>query len=168
LTQAGETLNVDTVRNHMATKGDPIREYLTGDVLGMVRELLDRAAATSGARLRSALYELSDQELSDAIIAAAAETHLVLSNSGKGEKTGKWDEENRPVRLKLHKTAGLDVQDRMFNNGHIGHNKFVTYENNTPQAVMTGSTNWTPTGLCGQSNNAILVESADLAAQYAQ
>src|SRR5262249_27105368 len=37
-----------------------------------------------------------------------------------------------------------------------------------PRAVLTGSTNWTPSGLCTQSNNAILIESTDLAKQFLQ
>ena len=35
-----------------------------------------------------------------------------------------------------------------------------------PQAVLSGSTNWTPTGLCAQSNNAIIIELPELATQY--
>jgi phosphatidylserine/phosphatidylglycerophosphate/cardiolipin synthase-like enzyme len=31
---------------------------------------------------------------------------------------------------------------------------------------LAGSTNWTDTGLCGQSNNAVVIENADLAAAY--
>jgi phosphatidylserine/phosphatidylglycerophosphate/cardiolipin synthase-like enzyme len=31
---------------------------------------------------------------------------------------------------------------------------------------LCGSTNWTPTGLCAQSNNAIIIESPELAADY--
>jgi len=57
--------------------------------------------------------------------------------------------------------------DRMLKKGHIGHNKFIVYvKGNKPQAVLTGSTNWTPTGLCAQSNNAILLESPALAKEY--
>ncbi|TIQ01560.1 MAG: hypothetical protein E5X57_34365, partial [Mesorhizobium sp.] len=39
-----------------------------------------------------------------------------------------------------------------------GHNKFAVYRDaqGKPQAVMTGSTNWTSTGICGQSNNAFI------------
>jgi len=37
-----------------------------------------------------------------------------------------------------------------------------------PKAVLTGSTNWTPSGLCTQSNNAILIESEKLARHYLQ
>jgi phosphatidylserine/phosphatidylglycerophosphate/cardiolipin synthase-like enzyme len=35
-----------------------------------------------------------------------------------------------------------------------------------PKAVLTGSTNWTSTGLCAQTNNTIILESFDLAQAY--
>src|SRR4030095_3414509 len=73
---------------------------------------------------------------------------------------------NTDARKGFHKLK-LDVTDRMLKKGHIGHNKFVVYVGkNGPEAVLSGSTNWTPTGLCAQSNNAIVVDSPDLAKQY--
>jgi len=56
----------------------------------------------------------------------------------------------------------------MISNGHIGHNKFMVYVdgNDTPQAVLTGSTNWTASALCGQSNNSVIVESSEVAKFY--
>jgi phosphatidylserine/phosphatidylglycerophosphate/cardiolipin synthase-like enzyme len=56
----------------------------------------------------------------------------------------------------------------MLGSGHIGHNKFVVYvaADGTPQAVLTGSTNWTSLGLCGQSNNALIIEDQALATAY--
>jgi hypothetical protein len=56
----------------------------------------------------------------------------------------------------------------MFNSTtRIGHNKFAVYvKDGTPTAVMTGSTNWTETGLCAQSNNCIIVEDEDIATDY--
>ena len=55
----------------------------------------------------------------------------------------------------------------MLKKGHIGHNKFVVYvDGDGPQAVLSGSTNWTATGLCAQSNNAIVIESQGLATEY--
>jgi len=47
------------------------------------------------------------------------------------------------------------IIDRMFNStARIGHNKFAVYvKDGRPVAVMSGSTNWTETGLCTQSNN---------------
>jgi hypothetical protein len=38
--------------------------------------------------------------------------------------------------------------------------------NDVPQAVLLGSTNWTATALCGQANNALIVENSTLAAAY--
>ena len=51
---------------------------------------------------------------------------------------------------------------------HIGHNKFLVYvdRHGTPQAVLLGSTNWTPTGLCAQTNNTLVVDDTNLAQRY--
>ena len=50
----------------------------------------------------------------------------------------------------------MKIQHRMFNNDtDIGHNKFVVQVvGNKAKAVLTGSTNWTSTGIAGQTNNA--------------
>ena len=81
---------------------------------------------------------------------------------------GAWDERNRPAREELQ-GAGADVQPRMFNNStHIGHNKFVVHvtPDGVARAVFTGSTNWTWTGVAGQTNNALLIEDDTVAAQF--
>ncbi|MET4606713.1 phosphatidylserine/phosphatidylglycerophosphate/cardiolipin synthase-like enzyme [Bradyrhizobium sp. JR4.1] len=82
-----------------------------------------------------------------------------------------WDTENDEPRAQLHKAAGKDkgrMIDRMFNSStRIGHNKLAVYvKGDKPIAVMTGSTNWTETGLCAQSNNCIIVEDDAVAADY--
>ena len=44
---------------------------------------------------------------------------------------------------------------------------FAVYvEDDKPIAVMTGSTNWTETGLCTQSNNCTLSDNENIAADY--
>jgi len=80
-----------------------------------------------------------------------------------------WDHTNADARAKL-RSAGVPLHDRMFNNGHIGHNKFAVWsdDSGTARAVMTGSTNWTSTGLCGQANNALIIRSDEAADAYAQ
>ncbi|RUW64860.1 phospholipase D-like domain-containing protein, partial [Mesorhizobium sp. M1E.F.Ca.ET.063.01.1.1] len=126
------------------------------DVPQVLISLMERAKDQGGS-VRLALYELGDDELSDAIIAAKDVVEVILSNSGKDEQTKEWDFGNAPFRKRL-RDAGVVVTDRLFNNNHIGHNKFAVYRDahGKPQAVMTGSTNWTSTGICGQSNNAFV------------
>ena len=50
----------------------------------------------------------------------------------------------------------------------IGHNKSIVYvdASGKPAAVLAGSTNWTVTGLCAQSNNSVIIEDPNLAAVY--
>ena len=146
-------------------KNDPIRKYLTGQVSATLRFLLEKAGRTQGASLKMALYEFEDKELFDAVYAVKDKVDIILSNTA-ADKAGNWDGENEPFRAKL-KEAGVNKTDRYFNNGKIGHNKFVIYlENGVPKSVMTGSTNWTASGLCTQSNNAVIIDSEELAKQY--
>jgi hypothetical protein len=88
-----------------------------------------------------------------------------ISNAGEDteEGSGDGDKTNVDARRALHRLR-LNVKDRMFKKGQIGHNKFVVYadKKKQPQAVLSGSTNWTSTGLCAQSNNAIIIESPTL------
>src|SRR5204862_2180419 len=63
--------------------------------------------------------------------------------------------------------AGGNVSDRILQAGDIPHNKFlVLTQNNTPTAVLSGSTNWTSTGLCTQTNNALIINSPEVAKRY--
>jgi phosphatidylserine/phosphatidylglycerophosphate/cardiolipin synthase-like enzyme len=157
---ASGTPNPTVLQGHIDQPGDPLRMKLAGQVLEGMTMLLDRAAQQGGA-CYCALYELSDPELVDRLLKAKAYLHIILSN------TGATDTENQPAREKLH-AAGIDITDRMVANGHIGHNKFCLYVDGTgqPRAVLTGSTNWTPTGLCTQSNNATVIESNAVAEGY--
>jgi phosphatidylserine/phosphatidylglycerophosphate/cardiolipin synthase-like enzyme len=89
--------------------------------------------------------------------------------AGKPKKTMLWDVTNAKARAKLSALMGNRFQNRMFNNSaHIGHNKFAVLLDKAgkPIVVWSGSTNWTPTGLCAQSNNTIVIESADVAQAY--
>ena len=159
LEAGGETLSSPVIVKHIKKPGDALREYLAGDVLGLLREFLDREG---DAELKFALYELEDHELQEAIKARKDVVRLILSNTSKDDD-GNWDAENSPFRTALTDLLGDRKIDRMFNNGHIGHNKFAVY---AATEVMTGSTNWTSNGLCAQSNNALIVKSDELANAY--
>jgi len=133
-----------------------------------------------GGQVYLAPYEHHDEQLIKLLVDAMEDKliHIVLTTAGnlnpnpKGTpKTIVWDTENDDPRRKLHKAAGKEkdrVIDRMLNpTARIGHNKFAVYvKDGTPTAVMTGSTNWTETGLCAQSNNCIIVEDEDIATDY--
>jgi phosphatidylserine/phosphatidylglycerophosphate/cardiolipin synthase-like enzyme len=147
---------------------DPLRRRLEGELPDGVLELVNRAKKDKNGECYCALYELSDKQLVDGLVSLKDKLHLVLSNAGEDteEGNGDGDSTNHASREELHETTD-DMSDRMLKKGHIGHNKFVVYANHKgPQAVLSGSTNWTPTGLCAQSNNAIVIDSPDLASQY--
>jgi phosphatidylserine/phosphatidylglycerophosphate/cardiolipin synthase-like enzyme len=183
--KAGPTMGVTpgllaTLKKHIPVQGDSIRTFLTADVLTFLLMLIDRAEAGHG-ELYLALYELHDPELIKRLtkLTAAGKAHVILSTAGSTDPNPKknppvpkqpvlWDTENHDARVALHAASAANVQDRLFNNDdHIGHNKFAVYvEGATAKAVLTGSTNWTETGLCTQSNNAILIEDDRVAGLY--
>lgn len=149
-----------------------LRRRLAGDLENGVLMLLDRTVAAikdgKKAACYCALYELSDSDLIERLKVLGKSLHLVLSNAGEDTENGSGDGDstNQATRNELH-SLKLDVTDRMLTKGHIGHNKFVVYvENGKAQAVLAGSTNWTATGLCAQSNNSIVIESPRLANDY--
>ena len=148
------------LRDHIGQTNDPIRMKLAGQVLEGMTMLLDRAQ-TQGGSCYAALYELEDEQLVDRLLQAKGYLHLILGN------TGVDDSENAPARQKLH-AAGVDITDRMVARNHIAHNKFCLYcdASGKPRAVLTGSTNWTSTGVCTQSNNSTVIENDDVAAAY--
>jgi phosphatidylserine/phosphatidylglycerophosphate/cardiolipin synthase-like enzyme len=141
---------------------DPHRKYLAGDVSPLIRDLFKRDGT-----FHLALYELEDKELEDILVANAGRIHVILANTGLGEDK-KWDTRNKAARKRLI-DAHVDIEHRMFNNNiHIGHNKFVVHvpPQGNPRSVLTGSTNWTSTGLAGQTNNALLVENDAMAGVF--
>lgn len=160
---ADGTIGRNELLDKIGNPKDPHRKYLAGDVLPLLHELFARPG-----RFLLALYELDDEELEALLVDNAGRVRLILANTGANAQ-GEWDARNAPARARLKK-AKVDVQDRMFNNDvHIGHNKFVVHLDaaGQPLAVFTGSTNWTSTGVAGQTNNALLIEDPAVASIYA-
>jgi phosphatidylserine/phosphatidylglycerophosphate/cardiolipin synthase-like enzyme len=85
-----------------------------------------------------------------------------------------YDTRNAAARGRLQKLANkpgtkFKLQHRMFNgSGHIGHNKFIVYVDDagTAKSVLTGSTNWTWSGIAGQSNNCTRIDNEEIAAGF--
>jgi len=152
--------NFQVLKNRIDQPGDPLRVALAGQILEGL-ELLLKRAEDEGGRCYAALYELTDTELLQMLL-ASKNLSIILTNTGTDDK------ENQPARQALHETSGITVIDRFVPNGHIGHNKFCVYadKKGKAQAVLLGSTNWTDTGVCAQSNNALIAEDDTIATAY--
>jgi phosphatidylserine/phosphatidylglycerophosphate/cardiolipin synthase-like enzyme len=114
------------------------------------------------------LYELKDKELVSLLTSQAARVEVILCTAGSNTDDTVWDTTNTNSRKALI-DAGVTVHHRLFNNSsRIGHNKFGVLRDGhaKPIAVLTGSTNWTSTGMCGQSNNASFITQPKVAAQF--
>jgi PLD-like domain len=135
-----------------------IRTFLGGPLRQRMIDLL-REANTKGHHVFAALFELSDNLLIEELKAMGKRAHIVLSN---GAHKAAADDENKAARATL---KGCDVHDRMLASGHLGHNKFAVFTDahQKPLMAWTGSTNWSPTGLCTQMNNGILINDPKVA-----
>jgi len=140
---------------------DPkFRAFLEGDLGARMFKIL-KAVKDDGSQLHAALYELGDDKLEKAMIPLKAHLHLILANGS--DKSG---DGNAEARQHLN-DAGIATIDRLLKSKGLGHNKFaVLSDANGPQAVWTGSTNWSTTGLCTQVNNGLLIEDKDVAKLY--
>jgi phosphatidylserine/phosphatidylglycerophosphate/cardiolipin synthase-like enzyme len=140
---------------------DPqFRSFLAGD-LGLEVTKLLKDAKDDSTEFHAALYELGDKKLEDGLIALASSLHLILANGS--DKTG---DGNKAARKRLN-DEGIVTIDRMLKSKGLGHNKFVVLSDGSgPQAVWTGSTNWSTTGLCTQMNNGLLIKNPGVARLY--
>ncbi len=154
------TPNFQILTSRIDQPGDPLRLALAGQMIEALESLLKLAASTGGS-CYLALYELNDPDLIKLLL-GTPNLHIILSN------TGPTDAENHPARQSLHAMAGIEVFDRFVGSQSIGHNKFCVYVDTAgdAQAVLTGSTNWTCTALCAQSNNSLIVHDRVVAKAY--
>ena len=152
--------NYKILLDRIKQTGDKLRNKLADELKDALISLLDKAINEDG-KCYCALYELNDPELIEKLLEAKDRVHLLLANTGSGDET------NQVARASLH-DSGMEITDLMYSSGHIGHNKFVIYvdSHGKPTSILSGSTNWTYTGLCTQSNNAIIIHSEELAAHY--
>lgn len=160
---------VAALEKALAQPHSRVREHLAAELEGAILTLLDRRAHHGG-ECYASLYELTDEVLISRLEAAGSHLHIVLSNNTGDAKPGQkkqYDSANHPARVRLVQ-SGAEVVSRYLPGSRIGHNKFMVYVDaqGTPRAVLSGSTNWTTSGLCTQNNNAIIVPSQALAARY--
>jgi phosphatidylserine/phosphatidylglycerophosphate/cardiolipin synthase-like enzyme len=148
--------------------GNQLRKDLAGDILGTLTGFVARAKKNGS--IYAALYELTDVELVQSLVGIGNKLNIVLANIVGKPKPGGSEEtagENDDSESKL-KTSRATLLYRQPPSSHIVHNKFLIYvsASGVPQAVLTGSCNWTDTGLCAQTNNSIVIEDKTVAARY--
>jgi hypothetical protein len=145
----------------LATPGNPARRYLSGQARSQILSFM-ADADQRGSSVYAAIYEINDVELIDGLKAFGSRGHILIGN---GSATGS------NVAHDFEK-AGLEVHHRDLS--HRGesspsvHNKFVVEvaSDGTPVRALTGSTNWTTTGLCTQLNNVIFLTRSKIAARF--
>jgi phosphatidylserine/phosphatidylglycerophosphate/cardiolipin synthase-like enzyme len=145
-----------------------LRKDLEGDINGTLTSFVARAK--TGGSIYSALYELTDIELVQALQGIGNKLNIVLANIVAKPEPGGSEEtagENDDSETKLKASAG-SLLYRKPPSGHIVHNKFLIYvdPSGVAQAVLTGSCNWTDTGLCAQTNNSIVIQDKAVAVRY--
>jgi len=153
------------IKELVAKAGDGLRNGLSGLLRPNILSLLADAKKNNN-KIFAALYELNDVELIGGLTAFGKDCNLILANGAFKKNTPPDNDENSAVRAKL-KTQ-INVFDRIVKLGHFCHNKFVVFcaADGTPQRVLTGSTNWTSSGLCTQANNGLIIDDAGVAADF--
>ena len=140
---------------------DPLRNALGGLLREQILAELNKVAGYNGS-IYAALYELNDPELLAAFTTLGVRVNLILGN-GAFKPPSK--DENEKVRGDLKALGTIKVYDRIVTSGHFAHNKFVVFcdADGNATKVLSGSTNWTVTGLCTQANNALFIDDAKVA-----
>ena len=154
-----------SIKQLIVQLNNPVRNALSGLLRPRLLELLSGVKAAGGS-IYAALYELNDPELIAALKALGKSCHLILGNGAFKGNTPPGNDENHQVRAMLRDV--VDLHDRIVTSPHFAHNKFVVFcdSGDQPQTVLTGSTNWTSSGLCTQANNAVIIDDAAVAQDF--
>ena len=161
-------LDPNSLKNTVAKPGNQLRLDLAGDMIETLTSFLKRAS--NGGTIYAALYELTDVQLIQGLVDLGNKLQVVVADIvAPNPKDGTTADpgENDAAWKKIHPLTKGNSFYRKPPSGHIVHNKFLIYaDSHGPKAVLTGSTNWTDTGLCAQTNNALIVDDANVAQRY--
>ena len=157
--------SVSVLQAEIAKPGSKVRTMLSGQMENAIQTLLDEREKTGG-ECYAALYELTDDTLIKRLEKARSKLHVVLSNNTGDTK--KYDAANAPARARLAKSKAELISRYLPDGRSIGHNKFMVHvdDQGHAQAVLTGSTNWTASGMCTQNNNCVVLRVPKLAERY--
>jgi phosphatidylserine/phosphatidylglycerophosphate/cardiolipin synthase-like enzyme len=172
----GKGASPGQLHRRIQTFHDPLREQLARGANHIICLFVEQAQ--TGGRILAALHEVTDGELIEMLTHLGSKVEMILSNAdGHEEYTDEKrrrktrrisDKLNAKVRRHLARNSQVKLTNRFLDKGAVGHNKFLIYmdEQGVPSAVLSGSTDWTPFGLCAQTNNIIILKSRDIALQY--
>lgn len=158
-------------------KADPGNEKVKWLSRGLLEAVLAYIAQANGQRieLRVAAYEFFYPPVFEALKVAAGTgaTVRISYHGGDRKRDGSitFDSTSKAniaaiETANLAQTSNLTLHPRT-NFSKIPHNKFIVLlEDGLPKQVLTGSTNFTPSGFLGQSNVAHIVRDGVLAASY--
>ena len=133
-----------------------------------VTSLLDRADKGGGI-IHAALYELNDPNGLEKHLQANPKSRTVILGNEQSvdPKTKAAIEDARFQKPRRAEGGGRDGDRPPARQGRYPAQQIHGVEREgAPTAVLSGSTNWTSTGLCTQTNNALVIESADVAQRY--
>lgn len=142
-----------------------IRDFMGGNLLQALNNLLDEVKQNNKLQLYAALYELNEKDLIKRLNSIGKRAHIILANGAFGE------DDNDPQKENADKLTKVDLTRRIVKSGHFAHNKFLVVTDKSsgtevPVKVLTGSTNWTTNGVFTQINNAIVLHEADVVKYY--
>lgn len=164
--EQNQKVNRTLLSQVVSKPGDPLRNGLSGMLRPQILAMLQQVQQEGG-KAFLVLYELNDPELLDAMRALGPNCNLILGN---GAFKPPDDDENEQIRAQLKQEGQIHVFDRLVPSGHFAHNKVLICCDQTGKAyrVLSGSTNWTVSGLCTQANNGLIIDDPQVADAYLQ
>jgi phosphatidylserine/phosphatidylglycerophosphate/cardiolipin synthase-like enzyme len=158
-------------------KADPGNEKVKWLSRGLLEAVLAYISQASGKRfeIRVAAYEFFYPPVLEALkaVAGTGAKVRICYHGGDRKRNGSIMHDSTSTAnaaaieaAQLTRTANLTLHPRT-NFSKIPHNKFIVLlQDKVPTQVLTGSTNFTPSGFLGQSNVAHIVRDGHLAASY--
>ena len=162
-------VNPNSLKANISQPGNQLRKDLAGDMIATLTGFLKRVKKDDD-KIYAALYELTDVELIKGLVDIGGKLSIVVADivaAAPKDGTTAGPGENDPAWNQIHPLCKNTSFYRQPPSNHIVHNKFLIFADKSgPQAVLTGSTNWTDTGLCAQTNNALIIDDPNVAVRY--
>ena len=158
---------------------EDLYEYLGFTARQRILEILDEAVANNKVEIEMFAYDLNEPQIAAKCLelAKAGRIKVILDDSvsTKKSKTGKKTksghgtsastESKFEVLFNKAKIGGSEITRGHFS--RLQHNKiFIVLENGEPQKVLTGSTNFSITGLCVNANHIAVFNDKKIAGLY--